>query len=120
MSRSCRRAAVALRDKRRGQRVQSRSEALTGTHGALRRWDGVDVSAVVDALEVDRGDVEVAVAELALDDDQRDALMGHLHRMSVAELNAARISAARPPPLRRGASPHARLRWTRAAHVSGR
>jgi hypothetical protein len=35
--------------------------------------DGVDDLGVVDALNVDRGDPEVAVAELALDDGQRDA-----------------------------------------------
>jgi hypothetical protein len=33
--------------------------------------DGVDDFGVDDALVVDAGDVEVAVAELALDDDQR-------------------------------------------------
>jgi hypothetical protein len=33
--------------------------------------DRVDDLGVVDALEVDRGDAEVAVAELALDDDER-------------------------------------------------
>jgi hypothetical protein len=37
-------------------------------------------------LEVDRGYAEVAVAELALDDDQRDTLAGHLDGMRVAEL----------------------------------
>jgi hypothetical protein len=40
--------------------------------------DGVDDLGVVDALEIDRGDAEVAVSELALDDDQRDAFAGHL------------------------------------------
>jgi hypothetical protein len=36
--------------------------------------DGVDDLGAVDALQVDRGDAEVGVSELALDDDQRDAL----------------------------------------------
>src|SRR4051794_21797084 len=40
--------------------------------------DGVDDLGVVDALEVDRGDAEVAVAELALDDDERHAFVSHL------------------------------------------
>jgi hypothetical protein len=35
--------------------------------------DGVDDLGVVDALQVDRRDAEVGVAELALDDDQRHA-----------------------------------------------
>jgi len=35
--------------------------------------DGVDDLGVIDALQVDRDDAEVAVAELALDDQQRDA-----------------------------------------------
>jgi len=35
--------------------------------------DGVDDLGVIDALQVDRGDAEVAVVELALDDQQRDA-----------------------------------------------
>jgi hypothetical protein len=35
--------------------------------------DGVDDLGVVDPLEIDAGDAEVAVAELALDDDQRYA-----------------------------------------------
>jgi hypothetical protein len=35
--------------------------------------DGDDDLGLLDALEVDRRDAEVAVAELALDDDQRDA-----------------------------------------------
>ena len=41
---------------------------------------------IVDALQIDRGDAEVAVAELALDDDQRDAFAGHLDGVGVAEL----------------------------------
>jgi hypothetical protein len=48
--------------------------------------DGVDDLGVVDALEVDRGDPEVAVAELALDDGQLDALVGNLDGMRVTQL----------------------------------
>ena len=48
--------------------------------------DGFDDLGVVDALEVDRGDAEVAVAELALGDDERHALVGHLDGVGVAEL----------------------------------
>ena len=48
--------------------------------------DGVDDLGAVDALEVDRRDAEVGMAELALDDDQRDTLARHLDGVGVAEL----------------------------------
>ena len=48
--------------------------------------DGVDDLGVVDALEVDRGDAEIAMSELALDDDQRDAFAGHFDGVGVLEL----------------------------------
>jgi hypothetical protein len=48
--------------------------------------DGVDDLGAVDALEVDRGDAEVGVSVLALDDDQRDTFARHLDGVSVAEL----------------------------------
>jgi hypothetical protein len=38
--------------------------------------NGLDGLAVVDALQVDGGDAEVGVAELALDDVERDAFAG--------------------------------------------
>jgi hypothetical protein len=47
---------------------------------------GLDDLAAVDALQVDAGDAEVAMPELALDDDQRHALASHLDSMGVAEL----------------------------------
>jgi hypothetical protein len=37
-------------------------------------------------LQVNRRDPEAGVPELALDDDQRDALMSHLDGVSVSEL----------------------------------
>ena len=45
-----------------------------------------DDLAAVDALQVDRGDAEVGVSELALDDDQWDTLAGHLDGVGVAKL----------------------------------
>src|SRR3989337_157066 len=60
--------------------------AVYGDHRRAAAVDGVDDLGVVDALEVDRGDAEVGVPELALDDDQRHALAGHLDGMRVAEL----------------------------------
>lgn len=59
--------------------------------------DGVDDLAGVDALEVDRGDAEVGMPELALDDRQRNPFVGHLDCVSVPEL------------VRCEASPHAGL-----------
>src|SRR3954453_8712918 len=48
--------------------------------------DGVDDLGVVEALEVDRGDAEDRVTGLALDDDQRNALTGHLDGVRVTQL----------------------------------
>jgi hypothetical protein len=48
--------------------------------------DGLDDLGVVDPLQVDRRDAEVAVAELALDDDQRDAFAREVDGMGVPEL----------------------------------
>jgi hypothetical protein len=54
--------------------------------GAGRSWDRVDDLGVVDPAQVDRGDGEVGVPELALDDEQRHAFARHLHRVRVSEL----------------------------------
>jgi hypothetical protein len=59
--------------------------------------DGGDDLSGVDALQVDRGGAEVCVAELALDDVERDALAGELDGVGVAQL------------VRREAAPDARL-----------
>jgi len=48
--------------------------------------DGVDDLGVVDSLQVDRGDAEVGVTELALDHDYRHAFASHLHGVGVSEL----------------------------------
>jgi hypothetical protein len=55
--------------------------------------DSVDDFAAVDSFEVDAGDSEVGVAELALDDDERGALSGHLNRVRVAELARGEAAA---------------------------
>jgi hypothetical protein len=57
---------------------------------------GVDDFGVVDALDVDRRDAEVAVAQLALDDDQRDALARQLNGMRVTQL----VGCEAPPNTR--------------------
>ena len=47
---------------------------------------GSMVSPTVDAVQLDRGHVEVAVAELGLDDVERDAFAREFDRVGVAEL----------------------------------
>ncbi len=48
--------------------------------------NGVNDLGAVDALQVDRCDPEVGMPELALDHDERDALVSHLDGMGVTEL----------------------------------
>jgi hypothetical protein len=48
--------------------------------------DGLDDLGVVDSLQVDGGDAEVAVAELALDDDERYVFACHFDGVGVPEL----------------------------------
>src|SRR5215207_1593834 len=88
--------------------LQTRSELWTGTIGARRAWTVSNDLGVVDALEVDRGDAEVGVTELALDDDDRHALARHLDGVRVAQL------------VWREASPHAGLVGYDGAAPSGR
>ena len=45
-----------------------------------------DDLAAIDTLEIDAGDAEVGVSELALNRDERDALVGHLDRVGVPKL----------------------------------
>src|SRR3954451_12228722 len=54
--------------------------------GGRRAWTVSMISVLSMPLQVDRGDAEVGVAELSLDDDQRDAFAGHLDGVRVAEL----------------------------------
>ena len=85
---SAKAVAVAMRDMEQ-RRGGCRSESLRWADRDHRRAagvDGVDDLGVVDALEIDRGDAEVAVAELALDDDQRHALARQLDGVRVAQL----------------------------------
>jgi hypothetical protein len=48
--------------------------------------DGVDDLRVVDPLEINRGDPEMCMPELALDNEQRHSLVSHLDRVGVSEL----------------------------------
>src|SRR3954469_22290198 len=58
--------------------------------------DGLDDLVRADALQVDRRDAEVAVAELALDDVERDAFVGEFDGVGVAELVLVPTSAQAP------------------------
>jgi hypothetical protein len=80
--------------------------------------DGVEDLGVVDALQVDGGDAKVAVAELASDDDQRDAFAGHLDSVRVAELRWREA----PAHTGRGGAGVARgrRRWPRIGRLSRR
>ncbi len=89
-TRSSARSAAAVRaacamSGRLDQLVRS-GRCADGDHRCAAGVDGVDDLGVVDALQVDGGDAEVAVSELALDDDQRDAFACHLDGVGVAEL----------------------------------
>ena len=59
--------------------------------------DGVNDFRVVDPLQIDRGDPEMSMPKLALDDDEGDAFVGHLDRVGVTELVVVPTSAQ--PPL---------------------
>ena len=58
--------------------------------------DCVDDLAAVNPFELDAGDAEVCMPELTPDDDQRDALSGHLDRVRVAHLVLVPTSAQAP------------------------
>jgi hypothetical protein len=77
------------RPTRRGMLLPADLEA--GACGDHRRWssvDGVDDLSLsaVDSLEVSARGAEVDVPELALNDDERDAFVGHLYRVRVSQL----------------------------------
>lgn len=62
--------SAALRDERRGGRSEPKRRA-DRDHRRAAGVDGVDDLGVVDPLEVDRGDAEVAVPKLPLNDEKR-------------------------------------------------
>src|SRR5829696_1188123 len=63
--------------------------------------DGFDDLGVVNGLQVDRRDAEVAVAELALDDDQRHAFARQLEGVRMPEL----VRREAPADASRGGGP---------------
>jgi hypothetical protein len=94
--------------------------------------DNVDDLAAVDPLQVDRGDPEVGMPELALDHIQWDALSCHFNGVGVAQLVRREAAAdtgparqapelrscrgSRPRPSRRGPADHAEKRTNRQLH----
>ena len=73
--------------------------------------NGADDLAAVNALEVDAGDAQVRVPELALDDDERDSFVRHLDGVGVPELvrressaDTCRRGRVAPRPLSRSLS----------------
>jgi hypothetical protein len=91
-----------------------RSEPSDWDHWRAAGVDGVDDLGAVDALEVDRGDAEVGVPELALDYQQRDAFAGHLDRVRVSQWCGAKrrrtpaVAAVAPSCARAALADHAR------------
>ena len=57
-----------------------------GDHWRWALMDGVDDLGVVDPAQVDRGDGEIGMPELGLDNEQRHPLARHLDRVRVAQL----------------------------------
>jgi hypothetical protein len=111
---------TAMRDERRPRSCSEPDGGADRDHGRAAGVDGVDDFGVVDALEVDRGDAEVAVANLALDHDERHALVCHLHRMRLAKLMGARSAAECRLPRRSGAGRRVRPRPTMTGRAWGR
>lgn len=104
--RSTCRSGTAMSSAARHRRSQPQRRA-DWNHRRPSRMHGLDDLAAVDALQVDGGDAEVAVAELALDDDQRHAFAGHLDRVGVAKLVRREAApnpchGSRPSQLRAG------------------
>jgi hypothetical protein len=85
----------------KGRRLLSGEESSTGgDHRFGPLMHGSDDFGVVDPAQVSLGDRKVGMPELALDDDQRDALAGHLHSVRVAQLAATRTADPHPPQAR--------------------
>jgi len=80
-----RRAVGAPTAARRSVRLRPQAGAR-GDHRGSAVVDRVDDLTCIDSLQVDRGDPEVGMPELPLDNRQRDAFVRHLDRMRVAEL----------------------------------
>jgi hypothetical protein len=91
--------------------VARRPSAQVGARWEHRRragTDGFDDLAVVDALQVDRRDTEVRVAELTLHDFQGHAFACHLGPRARGEAGAARTVGERPAAHGEGAQGRSR------------
>jgi hypothetical protein len=89
-------------------------------HRLSASMDDLDDLGVVDALQVDGRDAEVAVAELALDDDKRHAFACELDGVGVTELVGARTAGGRRLGRRSCAGLLVRRRLTSVGRGSGR
>jgi hypothetical protein len=81
---------------------------------------GADDIGVIDAPEIDRGDREIGVPELTLDDEQRDAFSRQFPRRARAAVGGVRTGVARQRERQRGAVAFGRRRAPIAVRVSGR
>jgi len=72
--------------------------------------DRVNDLCVVDSQQIGRGDPQVGMSELSLDDEQRHAFSGHLDRVSVSELVRSE-TAAHPGEGRGVVQLHTHARW---------
>ena len=72
-----------MREERRAWSLLEPERSGDRHHGSASGVDGLDDFGVVDALKVDRGNAEVAVAELSLHHDQWDSFVSHLNGVRV-------------------------------------
>ena len=120
--------AIALATKRCSQRMNAGLQAVGGRDHRRRAFvDGVNDLSVVDPAEVHRGDREVGMPELPLDDEQRHSVARHLDRVCVSELmrrKAASYSGSGGGPVQlradSGGRPGATARSGRVAHRTRR
>jgi hypothetical protein len=73
---------------------------VAGIIGAGRSWTAWTISVLSIPAQVNRGDREVGVAQLALDDEQRHPLARHLDRVRVSQLVRREASSNTRPASR--------------------
>ena len=73
----------------RAERIEVLQAVGGGDHRGWAFVDGVDDLGVVDPAQVHRRDPEIGMPELALYDQQRDTLAGHLDGVSMSQLVGA-------------------------------
>jgi hypothetical protein len=91
-----------------------------GDHRRLAGVDGGDDLGVVDPLQIDGGDPEVGVPQLALDDVEAGRPRGRVRRRGRGAAGGARVAAARRRSRRRAVVGRGLSRWPRAGRGWGR